>query len=277
MNYKTENFIFTGGNSTITDNTITFIPPQHIDLESAEIALNYLSIPYSWRNITSKFNNLSFSYLWNGVEFPVNIVEGFYEVGDLDLYLKFTMLANGHYLLDADGVEVYYISFTENPVYYAITFTITPVPASLPVGWTNPQGITLNGLSPQIKFDANNNFKDLLGINAGTYPAAQSASIVSFNGPNVPQISPVSSVNVSCNLCYNEHQLNSIIKSFIPTQAYGSYLNIEPRNIIFFNIPNGSYDVITISFLDQLFRPLGIIDDDIQVEILVRTLDKPNN
>lgn len=269
--YRTESVILTQGNSTFLNNTITYTAPRQIDLKDAEVAMNFLSIPYSWRNITTEFNNKNFAYVWNGTEFPIVIPDGFYSISDLDLYLKFVMNQNGHYLVDGDGDPVYYITFASNPIYYTTTFTLSVVPAILPVGFTNPNAITLNGLTPQIRFAVGAEFNTLLGVDAGTYPTAQSATLFDFNAQNTPLISPVSSINVSCNLAFNEIQINQVVYSFIPTASYGSYLSIEPQNIIYYHSPDGSYPEISITFADQVFRPLAIIDQDIEVQILIRT------
>ena len=129
--------------STSEPNKLTFKLPNGLSLtDKHDIALKSLSIPYSWRNITSALNNNSFHYQLHGGSLKqVIIPDGNYSFTDFIGYFQFIMDQNGDYLVDNNGNHVYYIKFDINPVYYGLTLSLNPVPSSLPSGWMNPNSI----------------------------------------------------------------------------------------------------------------------------------------
>src|SRR5690606_10233585 len=110
----------------------------------------------------------------------------------------FKMRQNGHYLLDESGSEVYFLEFNVNSIYYAVTLTSTPVPDTLPPDWTNPAGVPLNGLAPQLVIHSTGEWRKLLGFDPGSYPATQGSTRTEFNSQHAPIISPVTNVFVLC-------------------------------------------------------------------------------
>jgi hypothetical protein len=258
--------------STNAPNTLTYTFPFQQTFKNKEVALNFLSIPYSWPNVTSSYNNNSFSYIWtNGSTYNVTMPNGFYQVSDINNFLELTMISNGHYLVDSNGNQVFYINIQANSTYYCITFTMTPIPSSLPSGWSNPNSITLNGHCPQIVIPSTN-ITTLLGVNAGTYPSSQTqANAYGLNGQLVPQVSPVTVVNIACNISYNPLSTNQkVLYSFTPNVSYGDYYISQPQNMIFFEIPNGTYPTVTIQFLDNSFNLLPNLDNSIQINLVIR-------
>lgn len=246
--------------------------PTPIFLNKKSSALVYLGIYYSWRNITSRLGNNTFQYRLNNGTYDVNIPDGFYSVSDLNSYLEFVMTQNGHYLVDSDGNNVYYLSFNANLVYYQVTFTCKPIPSVLPSGHTNPRGLVLSGTTPQLVFN-NINFNKLLGVSTGSYPSSQATTTTyTTNSQSIAQISPVTTVLVGCNLVYN--QFNNVNRSvffqFTPNATYGSYMVYQPPFPVFFDSNNGYYDNIELSFYDQNGNALDIIDTNITATILLK-------
>ena len=102
--------------------------------EILEVALKSMSIYYSWFNISSLKGNNTFKYTWaDGVEKTVVVQDGIWSYGEIRSYLKQQMFANGHYLLDSNGRETYYLDLVLNPALYCLSLTCTPLPAVLPV------------------------------------------------------------------------------------------------------------------------------------------------
>ena len=189
--------------------------------------------------------------------------EGFYSVNDLSGYLQYTMKQNGHYLVNTDGIEVYYLSLAVNPVYYAVTLTATPVPAVLPAGWTNPGGMVLTGLSPQLVVSGATEWKTLIGFAAATFPAAPSAIEYKVNSTAIPIISPITQVLVACPNMVNDGRFStkpSVIASFLPDGTFGAPLDVKPQVLTYYNVTPGNYNYVEIQFLDQLYQPLQIKD-----------------
>src|SRR5271156_4615132 len=114
-------------------NYLTFRLPKTFISEDDEVCLNELNIFYSWYNITANYQNNTFQYIWiDGSSNNVTIPDGNYDIGQINGYLQFVMTNNGHYLVDENGVNQYYISLQENQPLYKITLTCTALPSSLP-------------------------------------------------------------------------------------------------------------------------------------------------
>lgn len=251
--------------------------PLPATLTGKEVALGQCLIYYSWRNITSAFgNNYGVSYTLNGTTYNITIPDGYYSVADISGYIQNVMKTNGHYLVDQNGDNVYYISLAENAVYYAVTLTCTKIPSSLPSGWSNPASLPLNSTTPYFNI-TNQGFGDLIGFTAGVYPStAIAGTSVSLNSTKTPTISPVSTVNVCCNLV-NNYQFNTypdVVYSFNSTVEYGSQIVISPQNVFYFPVVGNKFEEIVVTFRDQDNRDLQILDTNITVTLVLK--DKIN-
>lgn len=257
-----------------TPNRMILNLPNGAELQNMNVSLQSASIPFSWRNVTAARANNSVSYLWNGVPFTIVIPDGFYSVAELSEYIHFVQFDNGHYLVNDTGANVFFLSLAVNAVYYRITLTLTAVPAVLPVGWTNPAGVALNGLAPQFRVD-DTRFGALIGFSVGTYPAVQGGA-TELNGDLVPNVTVFSAISISCNLVNNRFQNNQSLYTFVPSGSYGSYISIEPINPVLFEVRSQNYDFVELQFRDQLGAPLVMIDHDITVSLLLtpRALSK---
>jgi len=217
---------------------------------------------YSWNNVSSQFDNLNCSYVWtNGISYPVVFPEGNYSVNDLSGYLQFVMFNNGHYLLDNNGKPVYYLSFVVNPVYYTVTLTCSLVPAVLPSGYTNPNAVTLNKV-PQL-VTGTNSWAKLIGFaNSSSFPATLSNVPAQFNSTLIPEISPVTEVNVLCNWVNDSRfsQYPSVIDTFVPDVGSGQLISYKPPVVMSYPVSGATYTGIVVEFVDQEYRPLQIKD-----------------
>lgn len=269
-------------NSTITtaNNKLTLKLGVGAELKDTEVCLSSLYIYYSWYNITALFANQTLSYTWHDdAVHSITIPEGFYTVGQINEYIEFEMFSNGHYLLDGNGDPVYYINLVINTVYYGITLTVTPVPTSLPSGYTNPASMTFPGALktplfniPAYTDNSTKGFGILIGFTNASYPSTSQTTTYQVNNSVVPVIHPVNSVICTCNIADNSRftTQSNILKQFTPTSTVGTQLIIEPVNFMWYHVINGIYDKIVISFFDQEYRPLQILDDNIQVELQLR-------
>lgn len=259
-------------NTSVQNHVITKRFPQTYRSRNDRIALVGLSMPYSWHNVTNAFVNTGgVNYVFNGTSYPVPYPEGSYNVDDLSNFLINAMELNGHYLVDDVGEKVFFISWTTNPIYYTVTTTITLIPSSLPTGWTNPMAIVLSGTTPQLEVLANNNWGALIGYSAGFYPTVPSATTVQFNSTIPPIISPITVVNVECNWIFSNRfdNYSATLSSFVPDQAFGSTLSINPPNLVYQPVSANDYPDISISFYDQSHRPLALVDRS-QIQIVLQ-------
>lgn len=272
----TKNLILTQKNNVSTEaHKLTLkLPYPYRARNGDSIAIDKLFIYKSWFNITSRFGNNAFSYVWtDGSTNAVNLPDGNYEIADIDGFLRYTMKINGHYLVDDKGAEVYYLSLILNSIYYAVTVVATTIPSSLPAGWSNPGGITLNGKCPQLVVGSNS-FGTIVGFAPGTIiPSANTVS-ASTNSTTVPQVSPVTSISVSCNWVNNSYFSDnpSVVATFqTGNTPQGASFVLNDTNKNFFLIVAGQLPDITITFFDQDGNPLGIVDRNIVVSLLIKS------
>ena len=251
-----------------------------------KIALDSLSMYYSWPSITAANGNNTFQYIWPFNTSPagpitntVTIPDGFYTIADLNSYLQYVMISNTHYLVDASGNYVYYLNFSTNSVRYAVQLDVSPLPTSLGT-YTYPSGATwtLSGTAtyPQIVIPTTNSISKIIGFTAGTYPSTTTGTttyseISSFT----PQVTPVSSVVVTCSLLNNRYSIpNNLLYSFAPNTTYGSQINIIPPSKTFVDMSGGKVSEFSITFLDQNFNKLKILDNNIVILITIASQDE---
>jgi hypothetical protein len=158
-------------------------------LDGQKLALGSIQMYYSTFNISSAQSNNQFSYIWvDGREITITIPDGFYDVGQLNDFLHFVMVQQGHYLTDSNGNYYYFITFVINTSTYTInintypmsltlypvatytigaytTATITTSSPATPVAWSRPT----NAIMPMVRI-LSNSFRYIVGYNTGYYP-----------------------------------------------------------------------------------------------------------
>jgi hypothetical protein len=264
--------IINPGNNSGTTNQLKFNFPSNFPAYGREICLSSMFLYFSWFNVTAAFNNLSFQYQINGTTYTITLIPGFYAVSDLNAILQNDMNTRGLYTLSASGQPYYYLSFVANPVYYAVTLTSLPV--LLPPGGSNPNTLPLSGYCPQLIFNATN-FNLLLGFSASTSypPSATLTTEYQINSTQCPEISPVSSCQVTCNMAnttvYNT--VGNVIYQFSPNgQTFGSQVQIQPTVFQWYPILDATYAYLQLSLTDQNGVPLGVIDPSITATVNIR-------
>jgi hypothetical protein len=270
------------GNNLVNDNgfnnTYRYVFPRgSVKFADSKIAIETISMYYSWQNISSTNQNNTFSFTFTQATpttYNVVIPDGFYTVSDLNLYLQNYCVLNNLYLVNSTGDFVYYLQISENPTYYSVELTTFAFPTSLPVGWSNPAGMTFpaTATTPQFIIPSTN-IRNLLGFDAGIYPAVAQATDYSLLSTFTPQVSPVQSVIITCNLINNRFaNPSTVFYNFSPAGVqYGSLIDIKPSEYAFINIQDGNYSSFDIVFLDQNFQPLDILDTNLVIQILCKS------
>lgn len=245
-------------------------------LRGTKVALVSASLYYSWYSITAAIGNNTFSYTFptfaGSITIAVTIPDGFYTIPQLNSFLQFTFISNGHYLVDASGDYVYYAQFSENPALYAVQFDSFPVPTALPAGYTNPAALTFPAVaSTPLLIVGATLFRNIIGFNAGTYPAVFQATNYSRTSAFTPQVTPTSSVVITCSLIRNAlSNPQTILASFSPDVGFGSLIQVKPNQYNLLSISDGTnQNSLDIQFLDQNFVPLKINDSQVVIELLV--------
>ena len=254
--------------------------PSTRDLTNAKIGLKSVSIYNSWNTIDPQYDNQKFDIIFpagaGSTTYHITIPAGIYAVSDLNNYLRDFFITNNLYITTiATGDITVYAEFIANGTSYSVDFTSFPIPMTLdPLVYTN-HGITLPtdvARGPQIVILANG-FRTITGYNAGTYPTVQQATTYTKQSDNVPTISPVQSVNLTCDAVLNMFSANSsVIHSFTSKSAgSGQLIDSSPNEISFIDCSGGSRGGLTIQFTDQLGRPLGMVDPDVNITLLIQT------
>jgi hypothetical protein len=255
-----------------------FFPfPSTRDLTATKLGLKSVSIYNSWNTIDPQYNNQQFDIVFpsgaTNTTLHITLPAGIYSVADMNNYLRDYFIANNLYLSNnTTGDYTVYAEFRLNGTAYSIDFVSYPIPMATPSGYTN-HGITLPtdvARGPQITI-LNNGFKTITGYNVGTYPAAQQATVYTKQSDNVPVISPVQSVNLTCDGVLNLFSANSsVIHSFTSKSAgSGSLIDSSPNEVSFIDCSGGTREGLTFQFTDQIGRPLAIRDPDVNIIVLI--------
>lgn len=269
--------------------------PNSVQFRDNYIAFAQASIYYSWFNITSTLGNNVFSYNWvapvGGVDtattYTITIPNGLYEIDTLNKLLQYEMIKNGHYLVNAGGENVYYAEFIVNPARYGIQVNTFLVPTALPVGWSNPAGLTfpLATFNPIITFPTKIN--EIFGYVAGfatnqntgnayvppasPYVSKSAIGTLSYLSTTAPNVQPNSSLLLSMSNIDNAYaQPTSIIYTLVPSVGVGELINEKPSNFVWNKLIPGTYNEIRFTILGTDLNPITIADPSITIVLVVK-------
>jgi hypothetical protein len=273
---------FTTSNNPNTNAVLRFIFPSPQTMQRCELALNHLDLFFSWFNITAVYGNNSFSYLWpNGGSFSsfnVTVPDGSYEIKTLNTFLQQEMLANKTYLVNSEGANVFFLNLQANNTFYRTALTSTALPTTLPSGWSNPGTFTLPS-TPQCPCisipspgSSLSSMSQFLGFNPAVYPPLGSSATTTLFGQNVPVLDQVTSVNVLCE-SVNQGLVNrfpNLIYTFSPTVAFGSQIQVDPQQQVWYPVVDSIYASITLRLVDQNGSPIILQDPVWSAMLLVR-------
>lgn len=247
--------------------------------ENAEMMITSLQIPYSWYNITSKYNNNSFKLYFPTAastynSYTVTIPDGFYTTTSLNAYIQQFCITNGLYLIDGTGNYIYYISLQYNPTYYANQLIAKLVPTSLPSGYTAPSnwpGYPTVSRTPYLEILNTNTFGTYLGFSAGQYGINQTANY-SVNSNLIPVGSTVNSIVIRCSLVNNNvSSQTDIIDAFPINGTFGSNLNYSNSIEKWIKLSPGKYNNFIVTIVDQNLNDISILDNNILINFIIRT------
>lgn len=246
-----------------------------------KIALASITLYNSTPNISAALGNNTFSYMWvNDISFSVVMPDGFYEISDMNNFLHQTMLNNKHYLTEVStGDAVWFLTMSVNASTYKIDFLAYPMDSTtyvVPTNYTNPSSgatvwtVPVTSKNPQFIIPATN-FRNIVGFAAGTFPSSNTNTTITTSSSTVaPQVSPLSSYLVKCNLVNNPYGIpNSLIYSFPPAGSFGTQYIVAPNEYSFIDCQDGYYTQMRIEITDQLDRPTIILDSNINILMVI--------
>ena len=291
------------------NNTYQFVFSQNITTTpTTRLTISQLSVPFSWYNITSDIGNNQFVYTFTDKAathtFTVVIPDGYYDIQTLNAYLQFSMIKNGHYLVDQFGNYKYYLEFVWNLTFYRAQVNSFVLPSSLPAGWTNPANVIQfvgaqaptaiqliltdtgragGGSAFQRSLFVYFGFYELGQTNPVTYP--YSRTIGSTAGGSVlseltPETQLAHSLSITCDYVYNPLRTSKTFaeNTFVITSSdinvkYGEKIS----NDQFFNLwipilANQQISQMTFTLTDQDGVLLHLQDPDVQVQFVLTDL-----
>jgi len=267
---------------TTTNNTLIYKFPNSVTFKNNSIAVNSLTMYYAWTNINSApLTNNTFSYTWeNAINTQttntVTIPNGLYEVSDINFYLQYVFIQNGHYLVDSNGDNVYYAEFILNPTSYSVNIVTYPFPTSLPSGYTNPASVPFpaSTFNPVITLPAN--FNSILGFTAG-FATARNLGVgttLTNSSTTAPQVQPNPVIFLTCSGISNKYATpSSILHSTTPTVNLGEIIDDKPNEKSYTNLVDGTYNELTFKFLGSDLTPITILDPAITIMLSIKQND----
>jgi len=245
-----------------TNNTLVYKFPNSVQFKNNSIALDSVTMYYSYTNINSSpLGNNTFSYNWKVAStvtsFTVTIPDGLYEISDINSYLQYVFIQNGHYLVDSTSQNVYYAEFLVNPTTYGVNIITYAVPTSLPSGFTAPSGFAgfpSTSYYPVITIPAN--FNNIVGYTAGFTTSSGTNS-----SSSTPQVQPNPTLFLTCSGISNKYASPStVLYSITPTVALGQVITERPNEKSYAKLVDGTYNQITIKILGTDLNPITILD-----------------
>ncbi len=272
-------------NSNNTRFRFNFAKPTQF--KNSKVSIRQIVMPYSWFNITSAYANNQFSIVVPYGASPttqtinITIPNGFYTLAYLNSLLQYYLIANGFYLVNSAGNNVYYTQFIYNTSAYKIEIDCFPIPTSLPSGWSYGSATsgwatlslqTVSSRVSQIVFPYTNSLGSIMGFTAQTFPTTGAYTTTqSLLSDITPNLTPVNSVIVLCNLVNNPFSIYSnTLFSFTPNTTFGSNIDVQPSQEAYINIDNGIYTYLEMEFRDQNYNQMLINDPNLTVQFLIK-------
>lgn len=283
------------------NNTFVYNFPNSVILKDKYIAVSSITMYYCWFNIRSSYNNNTFSYSWTvggvSTNYDVILPDGLYEIADINSYLQWTMIENGHYLIDTAGDNVYYAELDVNPTRNKVQLNTYQVPTSLPTGFTQPTGFAgypTQTFNPIITFTSE--FNKIVGYTAGftSNPNINGAYVpptgnnnnnwvakedqkLSYLSNLIANVQPNSSIFMGISNINNPYsQPSSIIYSVVPNVAIGQQITERPPNFMWNKMIDGTYNQLRVQFLGLDKSPIPLTDPNLTIMLVIRDKDEFN-
>ena len=286
----TSNIIFTRSNIVPGTNNTTLLYkfPNTVSFPNHEVALSSLAMFYAWRNIDlGLYGNNTLTYTWENAAnvqttYTITIPDGLYEIADLNSYCQYVMIANGHYLVNASGQNVYYFNMVVNPNLYAIQLNTYQFPIALPVGYTNPAVVVFPAQTFKPQVATPSNFNNIIGF-ASNFVSARDLGLAypdtnSYTSITSPQVQPAPTLILNTSNINNIYSNPSTcIYAITPTVAIGEIINERPPEFSWNKLTTGTYSEIRI----QISTPTGvlvpILDPQMTIVLAIREIGGMNN
>ena len=252
--------------------------------DNCEMCVSSISIPYSWNNVSTYYNNKTFSLIFptaaTTVTYSFVLPDGFYTVNDINYFIQQTCISNGAYLIDSSANNVYFTNMAYNATYYSIQVLLFSVPTTIGT-YTRPAtglysttgtGLPTTAYTPQLVIPTSGSIGTIIGFASGTFPAAQTVTSQSLLSTLTPIGTTVNSLIMQCSLVSNRVTVPSDILDSMPitNTSFGSNIVYDPTFEKFVHIANGTYNGFTITFRDQNLNDIYAKDPNASITLMIR-------
>ena len=252
--------------------------------DNCEMCVSSVSIPYSWNNVSTYYNNKTFSLIFptaaTTVTYSFVLPDGFYTVNDINYFIQQTCISNGAYLIDSALNNVYFTNIAYNATYYSIQVLLFSVPTTIGT-YTRPAtglystigtGLPTTAYTPQLIIPTSGSIGTIIGFASGTFPAAQTVTSQSLLSTLTPIGTTVNSLIMQCSLVSNRVTVPSDILDSMPitNTAFGTNIVYDPSFEKFVNIANGTYSGFTVTFRDQNLNDIYAKDPNTSITLMIR-------
>ena len=226
------------GQNKAEDFIIKFDPVLKLQNDMThEIALDNVTMTYSWHNISDQYQNNEIKYSpdggtsWEIVKFT----DGMYTYSDLDDYLHRKMKENHHKTTDANKDDVYYI----NIIFQLSTYTIV-------IEIDNNYQLDLR----------NSKFGELIGFTEKIVTKTEYGSIL----PNITNSIDMIYINTDAITNSILNGVNTNTLAVIPTDnlTRSFPFTFEPRRLLFKEVSQLKISQMRFYITDALGRPIGL-------------------
>ena len=258
-----------------SNNKFVYTLPSSTKLTTkSKVGVAAISVYNSTFNVSAARGNNIITFTFPSKTYT--IPDGYYSVADLNYFLQSKMYGDSFYVLTNNGSNViYFFEMLLNSVQYSTQLNSFYLPTSAEattLGYTKPTSATwsfpLINQTPQLTFGTL--FGNLIGFNAQTYPTTPQSTNQSKISEKSPNISPIDSYNLTCNLINSKYSIPSNVFFSLPlTGSLGSLITFNSSNLVMNDIAPNIYSNIVIQFYDQLFNPLIMKDVEIVLSIVI--------
>ena len=255
-----------------------------------EMCISSITLPYSFFNISSYYNNKTFSLIFptgaTTVTYSFTLPDGFYTITDINSYIQQQCVYYGAYLIDSTGNYIYFVKMAYDSTYYAVQFLYYLVPTLAGIGtYTRPSsglystggtGLPTTAYTPQLVLASSGSIRTIMGFASGTFPATQATASSDILSTLTPIGSTVNSILMQCSLISNRCTTPTDIIDSMPINdvSFGSNITYQPSFERYVTVSDGTFNTFTFSFRDQNLNEIYAKDPNVSITLIIRPRKK---
>ena len=249
-----------------------------------EMCISSITIPYSFYNVSSYYNNKTFSLIFptgsTTINYDFTLPDGFYTITDINSYIQQQCVLNGAYLINTSGEYVYFVKLVYNAIYYSVQFLYYSVPTTIGT-YTRPSsglysvggsGLPTTAYTPQLVLSSFGSIREIMGFEAGTYPPSQTTATDDILSTITPIGSNINSLLIQCSLISNRCTTPSDILDSMPisNSTFGANITYNPSFEKFVSMSDGTFNEFTLTFRDQNLNEIYAKDPNVSITLIIR-------